>query len=78
MFFEIVGELHDKETIATGSGIRELRRLRKAYGAGRWGKRKGFGTIRLAGGKMVEAEVHWYEAHGQGMKEIKIKRITGE
>jgi len=31
--------------------------------------------IELADGTMCHAEVHWYEAHGIGKKEAKIKRI---
>ena len=75
MAFEIVGEITNIETIAIGSSIREIVRLRKTYGAGRWRKRKGIATIRLPDGTMCEAEVHWYEAHGIGKKEFKIKRI---
>ena len=75
MFFEIVGELRDVETIATGQGIRELPRLRRMYGPGRWRKRKGNATIQLDGGSIREAELHWYEATGVGKKEFKIKRF---
>jgi hypothetical protein len=70
---EIVGAIVDVETIAFGRGIRELRRLEKAYGKGRWRKKKGIARIRLADGST--AEVHWYEAHGVGRKEAKIKRL---
>jgi hypothetical protein len=73
--FEIVGPLVDVETIATGRGIRELRRLRKTYGNGRWRKRKGIARIRLADGSIHTAEIHWYEAHGFGKKEAKIKHL---
>jgi hypothetical protein len=73
--FEIVGALRDVETIASGRGIRELRRLRKAYGAVRWRKMKGVATLRLLDGSTRTAEVHWYEAHGVGRKELKIKRF---
>ena len=75
MHFEIVGELTGVETFATGSGIRELARLRKRYGRGRWRKRKGFGKVRLASGEIANAEVHWYEATGIGKREFKIKRF---
>lgn len=75
MNFEIVGEIISIETIAVGSSIREIVRLRKAYGAGRWRKLKGIAMVRLSDGTMCEAEVHWYEAHGIGKKEFKIKRI---
>ncbi len=74
MYFEIIGDIANVETFATGSTIRELARLRKFYGRGRWRKRKGFARIRLADGTIRQAEVHWYEAHGIGRKEFKIKR----
>jgi len=74
MPFEIVGEITHIETIAVGPGIRDLVRLRKQYGAGRWRKLKGVATIRLATGRLRLAELHWYESHGRGRKEIKRKR----
>jgi hypothetical protein len=56
-------------------GIRELARLRKLYGRGRWRKRKGIAQVRLPGGAIHTAERHWYEAAGIGRKEFKIKRL---
>jgi hypothetical protein len=78
MDFEVVGEITAIETFAVGSSIRELPRLRRAYGAGRWRKRKGLAQVRLADGSVGQAEVHWYEAHGIGRKELKIKRFLDE
>ena len=75
MFFKIVGQILDIETIASGKTIRERRRLRKLYGGRRWRKLKGTAAIKLADGTMCYAEVHWYEAHGVGRRELKIKRI---
>lgn len=75
MHFEIIGEINAVETIATGSGIRELARLRKRYGRGRWRKRKGNAHVRFVGGDIILAELHWYEATGIGKREFKIKRI---
>jgi hypothetical protein len=75
MHFEILGELSDIETFATASGIREIARLRRVYGRGRWRKRKGIGRVRLADGTVHLAEVHWYEATGIGRKEFKIKQL---
>jgi hypothetical protein len=75
MHFAIIGDLTGVETIATGSGIRELARLRKLHGRGRWRKRKGFAEVRLRGGEIVRAELHWYEATGIGRREFKIKRL---
>ena len=74
MYFQILGEITDVETIATGSGIRELARLRRRYGRGRWRKRKGTAQVELAGGVVRLAELHWYEAAGIGQREFKIKR----
>ena len=73
MNFEILGEITIVETIASGTGIRDLRRLRKNYGKGRWRKMKGMARVRLTSGRIRLAELHWYEAHGIGKKEIKRK-----
>jgi len=75
VFFEILGEILDVETIATGRAIRELNRLQKRYGTAKWRKMKGVCEIRLRGGRIVSAELHWYEAHGVGRKEFKVKRL---
>jgi hypothetical protein len=72
--FEVISEITDIETMAVGSAIREVARLRRQYGSGRWRKLKGVALIRLADGAVRRAEVHWYEAHGIGRKEIKRKR----
>lgn len=74
MDFELLSDVRDKEVIATGKGIRELRRLQRLYGKGRWRKMKGFAVIRIsATGEIRHEEVHWYEAHGIGKREFKIK-----
>ena len=74
MHFQVVGQIEQIETFASGSGIRELARLRKIYGRGRWRKRKGVATVRLSDGTIRLAELHWYEATGIGRKELKLKR----
>ena len=74
-YFEIVGRIERVETIAVGNSIRERDRLVSLYGPGRWRKLKGFAQIAFSNGIIERAEVHWYEAHGIGRKEIKIKRI---
>ena len=74
MHFEIVGDIAQVETIAVGRRIRELARLQKMYGKGRWRKLKGIAQIRVRGGSSRKAELHWDEAHGIGRKEIKRKR----
>ena len=75
MSFEIIGEITHIQTIAVGSSIKEIVRLRKIYGVARWRKLKGVATIRLPQGTLCKAEIHWYEAHGIGKKEFKIKRL---
>ena len=73
MDFEIVSEITEVEVIATGTGIRDRGRLRKKYGKGRWRKLKGVATVRLIDGAIRLAEIHWYEAHGIGKREFKLK-----
>jgi hypothetical protein len=75
MRFEILSEISEVETFVSGSGIREIARLRRVYGRGRWRKRKGIARVRLADGTVHQAEVHWYEAAGIGRKEFKIKNL---
>ena len=75
MDFEIISAITEIETIAVGSAIHELARLRKMYGAARWRKRKGVALVRLSDATFVQAEVHWYEASGVGRREYKIKRL---
>jgi hypothetical protein len=72
----IVGEIAVVETIAEANGIRELPRLLKTYGFGRWRKRKGVATVAIANGAFRRVELHWYEAHGMGSVEFKIKRYV--
>jgi len=73
MDFEILGEISEIETIATGRGIRDRKRLSKYHGNGKWRKLKGIARVRLLDGSIRLAEVHWYEAPGIGRKEFKLK-----
>jgi hypothetical protein len=75
MFFEIVGPVRDIEVVATSTGIRDLARLRRKYGEGRWRKLKGTALVRFDDGSIHKAEIHWYEAHGIGRRAVKIKRL---
>ena len=75
MYFDIIGEITNIETIAINHGIRELDRLRKLYGSALWRKRKGIAVVQLGDGTARTAELHWYEATGIGRKEYKIKRF---
>jgi hypothetical protein len=73
--FEILGEIRAIETIAAGRGVRIRRYLERTYGKSRWRKMKGIATVQLADGTICEAEIHWFEAHGVGRKDFKIKRV---
>ena len=75
MHFSIIGTIENIETIAVGGRIREIMRLRRQYGSGRWRKLKGIARVRLTNGNVRTAEIHWYEAHGIGRKKMKIKRF---
>ena len=75
MYFEIISEIEGIEQIAVGGKIRDIMRLRKQYGSGRWRKLKGVATVRLQSGNIRKADLHWYESHGIGRKKIKIKRF---
>ncbi|PJH74818.1 MAG: hypothetical protein CO064_09950 [Anaerolineae bacterium CG_4_9_14_0_8_um_filter_58_9] len=74
MKFEIVDDIQFIEVIAVGSHIRDLAYLQKIYGHGRWRKLKGSTFVKLPNGNIRHVELHWYEAHGIGRKDIKIKR----
>lgn len=78
MDFHILERFHNVDTIAQGRAIRELARLRRVYGRGRWRKRKGITRVRLKDGAVRLAEIHWYEAHGIGSYEHKIKRYLDQ
>jgi len=71
--FRILGEITNVEIIAVGNRIRDLRRLNRIYGKGRWRKLKGQASVELPSGRIRLAEIHWYEAHGIGKKDFKIK-----
>ena len=73
MNFQIISEITQVEIIAVGTKIRDIERLRKMYGRGRWRKLKGVAQIRLKSGRIRLAELHWYEAHGIGKREMKRK-----
>jgi hypothetical protein len=76
--FEIVGEIEQAETIASGRSVKIRSLLQKIHGRGRWRKRKGIATVRLANGKLRRVELHWYEAHGIGKRDFKIKQYLDQ
>ena len=73
MDFELVSGIDEIETIASGTGVSDRLRLRKLYGGTRWRKLKGVAQVRLPSGRIRLAEVHWYESHGVGKRELKLK-----
>jgi hypothetical protein len=75
MYFEIVSDIEDVETIAVGGAIRDIMRLRRQFGPGKWCKLKGVALVRIPNGDLRRAEIHWYEAHGVGRKKMKIKKF---
>lgn len=74
MEFRVLGPISNIEVIAAGRRIRNLKRLKRFYGGQRWRKLKGVARIRLRSGEVRLAELHWYEAHGIGKKEVKRKK----
>src|SRR5207302_7436644 len=78
MYFEIIGEIESIASIAIGTSIRDIARLRKPYGTGRWRKLKGTATVRLRSGAVHRAEIHWYEDHGVGNVKFKIEEFLDE
>lgn len=74
-FRRIVSAITGIENIAAGGSIRDLERLKRTYGGRRWRKVKGSAQVELVTGEIRLAELHWYEAHGIGKKEIKVKRL---
>jgi hypothetical protein len=73
--FDVIGKIENIQTIAIGGRIRDIMRIQRRYGAGRWRKLKGTAMVRLGSGSIKKAEVHWYEAHGIGRKNMKIKKL---
>ena len=74
MNFEIISQISEIETIAVENSIRDLQRINKLYGQGRWRKLKGVATVKTDS-YTGKAEIHWYESHGIGKRGLKIKRF---
>jgi hypothetical protein len=70
---EILSEIRNKELIAEGCAVKVRKRLGKLYGRGNWKKMKGVARVRLSDGSVRLAEIHWFEAHGIGKRNIKVK-----
>jgi hypothetical protein len=78
MYFEIVGEIAHVETFATGSSIRELARLRKFYGRGRWRKRKGIARVRLSDGAIRLADYTGTKPTASAVKNLRSSATSTE
>lgn len=72
--FTLVSAIENIEVIAVNRSIRDLERLNREFGRGRWRKLKGTAHVELDNGQVRFAEVHWCEAHGIGKRDLKIKR----
>jgi len=71
--FQIIGSVEGVQIIAVKHSIRDLKFLERMYGKGRWRKLKGIAKVQLENGRIRLAEIHWYEAHGIGKRQMKIK-----
>lgn len=74
---QIIGEIESIQVIASGRSVFSRRMLSRRFGSGRWRKMKGVASVELDDGRIVLAELHWYEAHGRGRHMLKIKRVIG-
>ena len=63
----------DIEVIVRRFSIQDLNRLRRDYGGRNWRKLKGKASVELEDGSIRYAELHWYECHSIGKREVKIK-----
>jgi len=70
---KLSAKLRKLRLLASGNSIRVLPLLNKKYGKGRWRKKKGIAAVKLKNETFRIAEIHWYEAHGIGKKDLKIK-----
>jgi hypothetical protein len=66
-------QLANARTIAKGRRIRDLPRLLAAYGGSPSGWRKVSSPVFEFDGKLYE--YHWYEQHGLGRFEVKLKEV---
>jgi hypothetical protein len=73
--FRLRSHITNVRVIAVGRDIRDLAKLKKTHGKGRWRKLKGTALVELDTGEVLQAELHWYEAHGIGRRDMKVKRV---
>jgi hypothetical protein len=77
MFFDLVGDIEEIELIAAGKSIRDIKRLRKPFGPGRWRKLKGVGTVRLPDGRIRPAEITLVRGARHRESEAQDREIPG-
>ena len=53
------------------SGVISTARTARDDGA----RGKGTATVRFEDGNTCEAEIHWFEAHGIGRRDFKVKKV---
>lgn len=70
----LLGDIWNVVRIARGVSVRQRQKLKRKYGNGKWRKLKSIALVQAPDGSIFTAELHWFEAHGIGKKEIKVKR----
>jgi hypothetical protein len=73
--FRLRSDISDVQVIAASVGVRVRAKVKKAYGSGRWRKLKRTALVELPDGYVFRAELHSYEAHGIGRRDMKVKRL---
>ncbi len=76
--FTLESAIENVEVIAVNRAIRDLARLNREFGRGRWRKLKETAYVKLKNGRVRHAEIHWYESHGIGRRDMKIKKYIYE
>jgi hypothetical protein len=75
MRFTVLSDVMEFQVVAAGKSVDRRSYLRRRYGPGRWRKLKEVAIVELVDGSTRRAELHWFEAHGIGKKDLKIKRF---
>jgi hypothetical protein len=75
MDFRLLGEIGEIEVIAANLSIRERNSLKVRFGGRRWRQLQGVALVPFPNGEAHRAEVHRYEAHGVGRRQMKVKGI---
>jgi hypothetical protein len=73
--FRLRSEITNVRVIAVGRTIRDLAKVKKAYGKGRWRKLKGTALVELDTGEVLQAELTLVRGHGIGRRDMKVKQV---